>query len=89
MEYEAERAVNAIKAGNEFSLTLHDNQARWEVNLGGPTMIETINIWNRTSQPDETSDFWIHVSTTPFVSDDLATILADGSINSFYTAGDA
>lgn len=52
-------------------------------------MMNTINVWNRTSNMHETSDFYVHVSADPFASNDLATTLADPDVESFYISGDA
>ena len=90
--YKAGIAVNASRDGNEFSLTKEDYEARWEINLDGSQTngtkiaIDHVNIWNRTSQPDETSDFYVHVSNTPFASTSLSATLADPGVTSFYVS---
>ena len=82
--YQAGMAVNASRDGNEFSLTKEDYEARWDINLNNTIVMDHINIWNRTSQPSETSDFYVHVSNTPFSSTSLSDTLSDPGVESFY-----
>ncbi len=66
-------------------------QPYWEVDLGAVFNIEDINIWNRTDCcSDFLSNYYILVSETPFVSDDLSEVLAQASVINFHettTAG--
>ncbi|HHH49662.1 MAG TPA: T9SS type A sorting domain-containing protein, partial [Saprospiraceae bacterium] len=74
-------------SASSVSATNYDYQAWWEVDLGADYNIEQLKIWNRTDGQDQTSDFHIIISSTPFTSGDLNSALAQASY-SFYDQGD-
>jgi len=57
----------------------------WEVDLGGVTNIESINVWNRTDCCAEAlSNFYVLVSEAPFNSTDLDLTLAQAGVTAFF-----
>ena len=63
--------------------------AWWETDLGAVASIADVEIWNRTDGccTSRLSDFYVFVSETPFVSDDLNTILNDPAVWSTFHPG--
>ncbi|MEM7610329.1 MAG: galactose oxidase-like domain-containing protein, partial [Pseudomonadota bacterium] len=62
----------------------------WEIDLGQSFAVDTVRLWNRTDCcGDSLSDFYVLVSEQPFVSSDLAQVLAQAGVDSTYHAGAA
>jgi Domain of unknown function (DUF1929)/F5/8 type C domain/Glyoxal oxidase N-terminus/Kelch motif len=90
----ADRAVDGTTDGNfadgSVSHTNFDNQAWWQVDLGAPQSIQTIQIYNRTDCcPERLSNFYVLVSDTPFNSTDLNTTLSQPGVSSYFQSGQA
>ncbi|MBZ5618513.1 MAG: discoidin domain-containing protein [Acidobacteriia bacterium] len=73
-------AVDGNTDGNFFdSSVTHTNLEAspwWQVDLGSPSSVNSIVIWNRTDCcGDRLSDYWVFVSNTPFLSTDTPTTL--------------
>jgi hypothetical protein len=73
-------AVDGITDGNfnngSVTATNLDNNAWWQVDLGAPTAVNTVTIWNRTDCCGaRLSDFWVFVSNTPFLAADTPAML--------------
>jgi hypothetical protein len=85
------RAVDGNTNGNFFSNSVthtdNNNQAWWQVDLGGVYPIDNINVWNRTDCcPERLSNFYVLVSEDPFTSTDLNATLAQPGVSSFYVS---
>lgn len=65
-------------------MTAEEYQARWEINFNGIVNMDEIDIWNRTTFPTETSDFYVHISDDPFDGQSLDDILNDPAVTSIY-----
>ncbi len=53
-----------------------DSGAWWQVDLGAPITVNTVTIWNRTDCcSSRLSDYWVFVSTTPFLATDTPATL--------------
>ena len=53
-----------------------DPNAWWEVDLGVPSTVNAIRIWNRTDCcENRLEDYWVFASETPFTSSDTAVTL--------------
>jgi hypothetical protein len=53
-----------------------DLNAWWQVDLGAPSTINSVVIWNRTDCcASRLSDYWVFVSNTPFLASDTPTTL--------------
>ena len=82
--FEAGNAVdgnnNGDDAGNSMAITLSEQHAWWEVDLGKSYDLSSIKIWNRSDCcSDRLADFHVFVSQDPFDSKDLtATINQTG-----------
>ena len=86
----ASLAVDGSTDGNRFSHTDFNNQAWWQVDLGGSYSLEQVNIWNRTDCcGDRLSNFYVLVSDDPFVSTDLNTVRNQPGVSSYYFSGQA
>lgn len=86
--YSGENALDENMAN--YSLTTEEYQAWWQVNMNNSINIEKINVWNRTTETNETSNFWVSISQDPFATGvTLSGILADANIISYYTTGEA
>jgi hypothetical protein len=73
-------AVDGNTNGDYFSgsvtHTNFDTNAWWQVDLGGPASITSVSIWNRTDCcSDRLNDYWVFVSSTPFLSTDTPATL--------------
>jgi F5/8 type C domain len=71
----AEHAVDGNTNGefwaSSVTHTNADANAWWQVDLGSPVAIDSIEIWNRTDCcSDRLNDYWIFVSDTPFAPSD-------------------
>jgi hypothetical protein len=77
-----EKAVDGNTDGNYYdgsiTHTLLDTNTWWQVDLGAPTAIGSVVIWNRTDCcGDRLSDYWVFISNTPFgAADTPATLQA-------------
>jgi alpha-L-fucosidase len=67
------------------------NQAWWQVDLGRPVAMDSIEIWNRTDCcTQRLSNYWIIVSDQPITTDSLAEALATPGVHTVHrpdTAG--
>ena len=87
---EASRAVdgNTDGAYKNKSVTHTDpeTEAWWQVDLGSVEYISYINIYNRTDNccSARLSDFYVLISETPFVSNDLSQSIEQSNITSFH-----
>jgi hypothetical protein len=53
-----------------------DSNAWWQVDLGAPTSINSIVVWNRTDCcANRLNDYWVFVSNTPFLPTDTPATL--------------
>ena len=81
-----ERAVDGNTNGswinNSVTHTYYENNAWWEVDLGGTFDINSIELWNRTDQccRSRLSDYYIFASNAPFVSKQLDATLNQSGI---------
>ena len=91
----ASKAVDGNTAGAFFtnppsissvSATNYGYQEWWEVDLGANYDITQLKIWNRTDGNDNTSDFHILISNTPFTNSDLNTAINQSNYH-FYDQG--
>jgi hypothetical protein len=68
--------TSGVFSTNSVTHTLLDANAWWQVDLGAPAAVDSINIWNRTDgASDRLSDYWIFVSDTPFSPADTPATL--------------
>ncbi|HEU4326877.1 MAG TPA: carbohydrate-binding protein [Roseiflexaceae bacterium] len=89
------RAVDGGTSGNPADTSLmqtwgnnHDPNDWWQVDLGGRYPIERIDVWNRTDAlAAQLHDFYVFVSDTPFVSNELSAIQAQAGVGAYFTAG--
>ncbi|GAB4202432.1 MAG: hypothetical protein OHK0022_25620 [Roseiflexaceae bacterium] len=80
--------TNGAFANGSVSVTQLAPTNWWQVDLGGVYPISKIDVWKRTDCcPDQLRDFYVFVSDTPFISDNLSTLLAQSNIGKYYTAG--
>src|ERR1044072_1460424 len=71
-----------ISAGS-VSRTLPEIRSWWEVDLGGVSLIDTVEIYNRTDWcASEVKFYYVLVSNVPFVSHDLNTTLKQPEVTS-------
>jgi hypothetical protein len=73
-------AVDGNTNGNflagSVSHTNDEANAWWQVDLGSPTTVNSIVVWNRTDCcGDRLADYWVFVSNTPFASTDTPSTL--------------
>ena len=73
-------AVDGNTDGSFFdgSVTATNFEANpwWEVDIGSPTLISGVAVWNRTDCcKDRLSDYWVFVSNTPFLPTDTPATL--------------
>lgn len=92
--YAASKAVDGntdgIFSNNASSSTQSESQPWWQVDLGSSFNISTISIWNRTdSFPERLSNYYIFVSSTPFPSNNLSTLLATSGVTSYFQSSQA
>ena len=80
--------TNGDWTANSVSHTGDDVEAWWQVDLGGVQSITTIDIWNRTDCcSNRLSQFYVLVSDVPFVSTDLATVMNQSGVSSYFVSG--
>ena len=80
----AERALdgntNGVFSGGSVTHTNEDVNPWWEVDLGAPVTINSIEIWNRTDCcGDRLNDYWVFVSGKPFTASDSPDTLRQRS----------
>ena len=66
-----------------------DSNAWWQVDLGAPSAVNSVVVWNRTDCcGSRLSDYWVFVSNTPFLASDTPATLANraGTFASHQTA---
>jgi alpha-L-fucosidase 2 len=74
--------------GGSVTHTDFQDEAWWQVDLGAAEPISRISIWNRTDCcAERLTDFYVHVSESPFASTSLADTLADEAVWSYHHAG--
>jgi uncharacterized protein YuzE len=81
----AERAADGNTDGviqnGSVTHTKREAQPWWEVDLGGQSEIDAIEIWNRMDAcSDRLSDFYVFVSETPFTSSTVSGTLAQAGV---------
>jgi hypothetical protein len=88
----AAAAVDGNTDGQFFdgsvTATNQDNNAWWQVDLGGTAAISSVVIWNRTDCcASRLGDYWVFVSNTPFLATDTPTTLQNraGTFSSHQT----
>jgi hypothetical protein len=65
--------------------TEYESQPWWQVDLGGLQAINSINIWNRPDCcGDRLSAFYVLVSDTPFVSNNLNNLLNQPGVSNYF-----
>ena len=89
----ASRAVDGNTDGNlannSVSHTYSDANAWWQVDLGTPSLVNSVVIWNRTDCcASRLADYWVFVSNNPFVATDTPATLQNraGTWNSHQTS---
>ena len=88
----ASRAVDGNRGGawGGGSVTHTDYQAHawWQVDLGSVQQIGEVQVWNRTDCcAERLQNFFVIVSDTPFVSNDLWTTLAQTGVSAYNVPG--
>ncbi len=92
---EASRAVDGnvdgdYGAGSVTHTTEPSHQAWWQVDLGEPVPVDSIEIWNRTDCcAQRLSDYWVLVSETPITADSLEEARTAPGVTAFHRAGQA
>ncbi len=89
---QASRAVDDFTSGtyetNTITHTDYEQSPWWEVDLEESRQISRVEIWNRTDCCRERlSNFYLIASDTPFVSNDLTTVLNQPGVSSYYFGG--
>jgi len=84
----ANRAVDGNTSGiftdGSITSTAGGFQDWWEVDLGGASTIQSVNVYNRTECcGDRLNNSYVLVSDTPFGTRTLSQLLADPTINSY------
>ncbi len=88
----ASRAVDGNINGSFYhpdqsvSSTSYEEEAWWEVDLGGVYDLSEINLWNQTGG-NSTEDYYVLVSNFPFPSTDLTMCLNDSNVSNYYNSG--
>ena len=89
-DFSADKAIDGDLSGSvqaeSLTHTLNESEAWWELDLGRVVDIDTIRIWNRTDCCSERlSDFHVLVSSQPFTSEDLNSVLSQSDVFDFPT----
>ncbi|MFK7846945.1 MAG: IPT/TIG domain-containing protein [Rhodothermales bacterium] len=75
--------TNGTFQSESFTNTASENEAWWEVDLGGVYNISEVAVWNRVDCcKEDLSDFFVFVSDIPFASTDLLETLGQASVTS-------
>ncbi len=70
--------------GQTCSATTWEAQPWWEIDLGAVVNLQSVNVWNRSDCCAENlSNYYILVSETPFVSDNLNDILNQNGVTAY------
>jgi hypothetical protein len=85
----ADRAVDGIADGDlahgSMAVTLDEDQPWWQVDLGQPVPIRSIQLWNRTDCcADRLANFYVLVSNQPFATNDLSSSLIQDGVSTLY-----
>ncbi|HZR21665.1 MAG TPA: hypothetical protein VFE51_30565, partial [Verrucomicrobiae bacterium] len=88
----ASLAVDGNTDGSAFSasvaITGFEKNGWWQVDLGSIRNLRTVNVWGRSDTAfEQSSNLYLFVSDTPFLSGGLAATLAQSGVTSFYTPG--
>lgn len=91
---DAARAVDGNTDGvyNNRSVSHTGNSAQewWQVDLGTPSSIETVTLYNRTDCCSwRLSNYYVLVSPTDMAGRSLSQLLADSTVTKSYVAGEA
>jgi hypothetical protein len=81
--YIAALAVNGGMFNADFSHTLNENEARWELDLGSVQDISFIDVLN-TIEPQRLANAYLFVSDTPFTGTSVASALAQPGVAAYY-----
>ncbi|HEX2835650.1 MAG TPA: Ig-like domain-containing protein [Thermoanaerobaculia bacterium] len=81
--YDARLAVNGGVFNGDFSHTLNQSEARWEVDLGSVQQISTVDVFN-TLNPDRMGNAYLFVSDAPFTGTSVASALAQPGVSVYY-----
>lgn len=81
--YDARLAVNGGVFNADFSHTLNQSEARWEVDLGSVQQISTVDVFN-TLNPERMGNAYLFVSDTPFSGTSVASALAQPGVSVYY-----
>ena len=83
------KAVDGNTNGNFFSgsvaATTNQNQAWWQVDLGGFFQVESIEVFNRTEGSARLNDFYILTADLPFTSGLLSTARTLANNEQYYS----
>ena len=63
-------------SNSSVSATNFNTEAWWQVDLGGTFQIDEVKIYNRTDGSDQTGDYYLLISETPFIANDLNGAIA-------------
>ena len=88
----ADLAIDGNTSGSSSSITTTstENQPWWQLDLGFPEDMSTINIWNRTDCCGNLlRNFYVLISDDPFQSTALNSTLAQAGVSSYYVSGEA
>lgn len=78
----ATRAIDSDKSN--YSQTRSDAKAWWQIDLWSQYGVREVKVWNRSNLWNETSNFYVLWSPTPFSSTNLATTLAQSGVIATY-----
>ncbi len=89
---EATRAIDGVVDGawssSSVTHTFSDQNAWWEVDLGGAVTIDRIDVWPRTDCcQDRLRDFYVFVSDVPFASTDPSATQQQTGVSSYVVSG--
>ena len=89
----ADFAVDGVLGGSspwtaDLQHTENEAQPWWEVDLGGNSKIDSVNIFNRNSSQQRLKDFYVFISSTP-MSGTLDALLQDISVTAIFFPGQA
>ena len=80
--------TNGLFSNGSVSSTKREVQAWWQAELVAPANISKIEIFNRTNCClNRLSNFYVLVSSAPFGSSSLSSLLADPNVESYHHQG--
>ncbi len=90
----ASRAVDGNTSGvysqNSVTHTNNNSRAWWQVDLGSPRTIETIQLFNRTDCcSNRLSNFYVFVSSTDMTGRSYNSLVADSAVKKYWVSGQA